>query len=141
MAEEKISNDKKSGKRKIFEESREPKKEAKRKEGITAKIRKAVKAKETIPVKKKNAIEPYKILRFVLMTEKSVQNIELQNKLVFIVERKAAKAQIKDAAEEAFGKAVKTVDTMIDNRGRKKAFIRFSEEGAAGDIAVRLGVI
>jgi len=30
---------------------------------------------------------------------------------------------------------------MIDQKGRKRAFVRFGQAGAAGDIAVRLGII
>jgi large subunit ribosomal protein L23 len=85
--------------------------------------------------------DAYDILRFVLMTEKSVRQIELQNRLVFIVDRKTRKDEIKAAAERAFDSPIRNVTTMIDQRGRKKAFIVFEKEGAAGEIAVRLGII
>ena len=67
--------------------------------------------------------------------------IELQNKLVFIVNRKSTKDQIKSAAESVFQTKIDDVNTMIDQKGRKKAFIKFHEPGQAGEIAIRLGII
>jgi large subunit ribosomal protein L23 len=80
-------------------------------------------------------------LKFVLMTEKAIQLIERENKLVFIVDRKCSKNEVKKTAEAAFQSAVGSVKIMIDRNGRKKAFIKFREPGAAGDIAMRLGII
>lgn len=85
--------------------------------------------------------DPFRILRFVLMTEKSVQVIEKQNKLVFIVDRGADKKNIKAAVESAFNAPITGVQTMIDQQGRKKAFVKFRNAGAAGDIAIKLGII
>lgn len=85
--------------------------------------------------------DPYDILKFVLMTEKSVRQIELQNKLVFIVDRSSDKDEIKAAASLAFNSPISEVRTVIDQAGRKKAFVRFEQEGAAGEIAIRLGII
>ena len=81
------------------------------------------------------------VIKFVLMTEKSVQNIELQNKLVFIVDGRSTKADIKKSVEGMFEKKILDVKTIIDRKGRKKALVKFEEAGAAGDIAIRLGII
>lgn len=85
--------------------------------------------------------EPWDVLKFVLMTERCVRMIETENKLVFITDRKADKRQIKSAFEQAFGQKVSTVNTLLDQHNRKKAVIRLKEVGAAGDIAMKLGVI
>ena len=85
--------------------------------------------------------DPFKVLKFVLMTEKAVQVIEKQNKLVFIVDRGSDKSSIKAAVETAFNAPVNGVQTMIDQEGRKKAFVKFRNAGAAGDIAIKLGII
>jgi large subunit ribosomal protein L23 len=85
--------------------------------------------------------DPFAVLKFVLMTEKAIQLIERENKLVFIVDRKCSKSDVKQSAESAFQAAVDDVKTMIDQKGRKKAFIKFKEPGVAGDIAMRLGII
>lgn len=85
--------------------------------------------------------DPFNVIDFALMTEKAIQSIELENKLVFIVKENSNKRDIKKAVENAFEKPVENVNSMIDNRGRKKAFIRFEEDGSAADIAMRLGII
>jgi large subunit ribosomal protein L23 len=85
--------------------------------------------------------DPFAVLKFVLMTEKAIQLIERENKLVFIIDRKCSKSDVKQSAESAFHAAVDDVKTMIDRKGRKKAFIKFKEPGVAGDIAMRLGII
>ncbi len=85
--------------------------------------------------------DPFRVIKFVLMTEKAVQVIEKQNKLVFIVEKKADKNGIKASVETAFNSPVTAVQTLIDQDGKKRAFVKFRNAGAAGDIAIRLGII
>ena len=154
MAEKKTKKSGKSGKtikKKIDEkiadvkksEKSKPEKSGTKQKSIKSKIfRKssgkvrAEKIKEVAPVD-----DPYEVIRFVHMAEKSVRIIEMQNTLVFVVNRKFAKPEIAGAIKAAFGKEIMNVRTVIDQKGRKKAFVRFAEEGAAGDIAVRLGII
>lgn len=81
------------------------------------------------------------IIRYPLSTEKSIRMMESENKLAFIVDIKATKPQIKEALEEEFDVKVDNVNTMIDVKGRKKAYIRFNEETPAIDIATRLGLM
>lgn len=87
------------------------------------------------------ASEPFDVIKFVVMTEKAIQLIERQNKLVFVVDRNAEKKDIKKAVENAFSANVSNVQTMIDQLGRKKAFVRFAKAGEAGEIAIKLGII
>jgi large subunit ribosomal protein L23 len=67
--------------------------------------------------------------------------IEKENKIVFIVERKADKKQIKEAFEKLFEVKVDRINTLIDMEGNKKAFIRLKPESKAIDVAVKLGII
>lgn len=90
----------------------------------------------TVPVE-----DPFSTIKFVLMTEKSIQLIESQNKLVFIVNKNSSKDDIKKAFENAFSADVKEIKTTIDQKNRKKAFIKLKKEGEAGEIAIRLGII
>jgi len=83
----------------------------------------------------------HEALNFVLMTEKCVRLIESENKLVFIVARSAKKPDIKKAFEESFKLKVDQIRTSIDQKGRKHAYIKMKEPGAAGDLAIRLGII
>jgi large subunit ribosomal protein L23 len=85
--------------------------------------------------------DPFGVIKFVHMTEKSIQLVEKENKLVFIVKRDANKDEIKNAVKNIFKQDVKDVKVLIDQKGRKKAFVKFSKEDAAGEIALQLGVI
>ncbi len=89
----------------------------------------------------KSLPESMNILKFVLMTEKSIRMIEESNKLIFIVERSASKGDVKKEIERDFEAPVASVKTLIDQKGRKKAFVKFKNPEAAGDIAMRLGII
>jgi len=81
------------------------------------------------------------IIKHPLSTEKSIRLLNQENKLVFIVERKATKPEIKKEIEEMFNAKVIQVRTLIDKNGNKKAFIKFSDETPALDIATKLGLM
>ena len=63
---------------------------------------------------------PYAIIKRPLVTENTFDLIEDQNKLVFIVERKANKFQIKAAIEKLYQVKVVKVNTLITPYGEKK---------------------
>ena len=129
-------------------EKKEEKKKTVKKEEKKSRLSKLIKRekkeeKKALPEKKIMPMpeDSFATLKFVLMTEKAIQLIERENKLVFIVDKKCSRNDVKKSAESAFQSAVGSVRTMIDRNGRKKAFIKFKEPGAAGDIAMRLGII
>ncbi|MFW9988860.1 MAG: 50S ribosomal protein L23 [Candidatus Odinarchaeota archaeon] len=82
----------------------------------------------------------YKIIKKPLITEKTFDLIEKENKLVFIVDRKANKNQIKKAIEKLHNIKVIKVNTMITPKGKKKAFVKLHPEFSAQDIAIDLGI-
>jgi len=86
-------------------------------------------------------LDPWTILLYPLLTEKAIGKIESENKLVFIVNRKSNKKQIKWATEKAFNVKVVNVKILIDRKGRKKAWIKLSKEYPATEIATRLGML
>lgn len=86
-------------------------------------------------------MDPYKIIRYPYMTEKSTGMIEKENKLVFIVNRKATKHQIKEAFEKLFEVEVEKVNTLITSKGEKKAFIKLKPKFKAMDVAAKLGIV
>ena len=67
--------------------------------------------------------------------------MEAENKLIFIVERTAKRAEIKKAIEELFNAKVTKVNVFIDVAGKKRAYIKFSDETPAIDIATQLGLM
>ncbi len=86
-------------------------------------------------------MDPFKILKYPHMTEKSIGLVERENKLVFIVDRRYKKNEIKQAVEEAFNVKIESINTLITRSGDKKAFVKLKPEYQAADIAVRLGII
>ena len=82
----------------------------------------------------------YKVIKRPLITEKTFELIERENKLVFIVERKANKGQIKRAIEKIHNVRVIKINTLITSIGEKKAFIKLHPDNSAQDIAIDLGV-
>jgi ribosomal protein L23 len=64
-----------------------------------------------------------------------------ENKLVFIVERKTKKEEIRKAAEELFKVKVIKVTTTILPDGKKKAYLKLSPETPAIDVATQLGLL
>jgi len=96
----------------------------------------AEKKKEETP-----KVNPWSILLYPLLTEKAIGKIETENKIIFIVDRKANKRQIKWAAERALNVKVVEVNTLIDRKGRKKAWIKLSKEYPATEIATRFGML
>jgi len=82
----------------------------------------------------------YKIIQRPLITEKTFDIIERENKLVFIVNKKANKNQIKQAIEKIHNVKVIKVNTIITPRGEKKALIKLHPNYSAQDIAIDLGI-
>jgi len=82
----------------------------------------------------------YKIIKRPLITEKTFDLIERENKLVFIVKRHANKNQIKRAIEKLHNVKVIKVNTIITPKGEKKAFVKLHPEYSAQDIAIDLGI-
>ena len=80
------------------------------------------------------------IIKYPLSTEKSVRLMESDNKLTFIVDKKATKTEIKIAVQEMFKVKVVAVNTTIQ-RGEKKAYVTLSAETPAIDVATQLGLI
>lgn len=83
----------------------------------------------------------HKIIKYPLMTERSVNMIEYENKLVFIVDRRSTKKDIANAIKELYEVEAETVNTSITRDGNKKAFVRLKEEFDASDVAIRLGIL
>lgn len=82
----------------------------------------------------------YAIVKRPLITEKTFDLIEKENKLVFIVSRLVNKNQIKRAVEKIHNVRVIKVNTMITVKGEKKAFVKLHPDNSAQDIAIDLGI-
>lgn len=74
-------------------------------------------------------------------TEKSIRLMESENTLIFVVDLKASKEEIKQAFKETFKVNVRKIRTHITPQGEKKAYVTFAAETPAIDIATQLGLI
>ena len=86
-------------------------------------------------------MEPGKIIKYPLSTEKSIRLMEAENKLIFMVDLKATKKEIKESFETLFKVKVVTVNTLVTPQGKKKAYIKLSEETPALDVATDMGLM
>lgn len=104
--------------------------------------KKVVVTKEAAILEDKHAaLEGYKSVIHPMITEKSINMIEGENKLVFRVSKSANKLDIKNAVEGLYGVKVDHVNVLIDSKSRKRAFVKISKEFKASDIATKLGVL
>ncbi len=85
-------------------------------------------------------VDPYAIVKHPLITEQTVASMDKDNILVFIVERKASKKDIKKAIEELYEVELVSVNTLILSDGRKKAYVKLREEYLADEVATKIGV-
>jgi len=84
-------------------------------------------------------VDPYKVIFHPYVTEKTMNFMDKNNALEFIVKRSADKQQIKQAVEEMFEVKVKQVQTRITKTG-KHAVVTFMPEFKAEDIGMRIGI-
>jgi len=84
-------------------------------------------------------MDPYKIIYHPYVTEKTMNFMEKNNALEFVVKRNANKKQIKTAIEKMFEAKVKDVNTRITKKG-KHAIVTFMPEFKAEDIGMRIGI-
>lgn len=81
------------------------------------------------------------IIKYPLATEKAIRIMDIENKLIFIVDKKAAKPEIKQAIEKTFKVKVKKVNTAVLPSGKKKAYVTLADETPARDVATQLGLL
>jgi large subunit ribosomal protein L23 len=86
-------------------------------------------------------MEIEKVIKHPLSTEKSIRLMEAENKLIFVVDLKAKKPEIKKAIEKTFKVKVEKVTTLITPKGQKRAYVKLSPETPALDIATDLGLM
>lgn len=82
-----------------------------------------------------------KVLLYPIISEKTIRLIERENKIVFAVDIRSNKKEIKEEFEKMFNVKVEKVNTLITPKGIKKAYIKLKKEYKALDIASKLGII
>jgi len=85
--------------------------------------------------------EGHEILIHPVITEDAVSQIETENKLVFMVGKKATKKGIIQTFEKLYEVKVEKVNCLISPAGEKKAFIKLKPEYKASDLAIKIGIL
>lgn len=80
-------------------------------------------------------MDAYRTIVNPLNTESAMKKIEENNTLVFIVDMKSNKRQIKEAVKKLYDVKAEKINTLIRPDGRKKAFVRLSKDVDALDVA------
>jgi len=80
------------------------------------------------------------IIENPLVTEKAMDEMDFDNKLLFVVDVDATKPEIADAVESRYDVSVVGVNTQITPAAEKKATVQLSDEDDATEVASRIGV-
>jgi large subunit ribosomal protein L23 len=80
------------------------------------------------------------VVRYPLVTEKAMNKMDFENKLEFVCDTDATKAEIAEDVEARFEVAVTKVNTQVTMNGNKKATVTLSPDDDAQDVASRIGV-
>ncbi|PLN74811.1 ribosomal protein L23/L15e core domain-containing protein [Aspergillus taichungensis] len=80
-------------------------------------------------------LDSNKVILYPLNTESAMKKIEENNTLVFIVDVKSNKRQIKQALKKLYDVDTVKVNTLVRPDGSKKAFARLTPDVDALDIA------
>jgi len=88
-----------------------------------------------------NQLDRYQILKYPLTTESAMKKIEENNTLVFIIDKRASKVQIKEAIKKMYDIDTQKINTLIRPDGQKKAYVRLTQDYDALDVANKIGII
>ena len=99
------------------------------------------KVEVTKAIKSNATLEDLAVVFYPLVTEKSVNMIEAENKLTFIVSDKSNRQDVKRVIQIAYDVKVDKVNIIRDRKGRKKAIVKLAKENKAQDLATKLGVL
>jgi len=108
-----------------------------------AKVVKAstVKSPKVAVAQTEKKVDYHKVLLYPLSTEKSIRQIEFDNKLVFVVSNSADKKDVKKAVETLFKVKVAKVNIQNSIRGVKRATVKLAPQFLASDVSADLGLI
>jgi large subunit ribosomal protein L23Ae len=86
-------------------------------------------------------MDKFAIVKKPLTSETAMKKIEDDNTLVFIVDVRANKRQIKAAVGSLYDVKVDRVNTLIRPDGQKKAFVKLAKDSDALEVANKIGIV
>ena len=75
-----------------------------------------------------------------ISTEKAIRLIEAENTLIFEIDRRLSRTEIKKQIEESFNVKVDSINVLIRNN-KKYAYTKLNKKNPAIDVATKLGMI
>lgn len=88
-----------------------------------------------------NRLDSYKVIVAPIASETALKKVEDDNTLVFQVDIKSNKYQIKKAVKDLYEVEAQSVNTLVRPNGTKKAYVRLTSDYDALDIANKIGYI
>jgi len=85
--------------------------------------------------------DKYAIFKAPVSSERFYKKMENENTVIFYVDAKANKFEIKKAFQDAFNVKPQRVNTMVCPSGQKKAYIKIPKTNEASEIANKIGLI
>ncbi len=86
-------------------------------------------------------MDSYQTIKYPLATEKAVRLMESENKLLFEIDLTAKKQEVRKAVEDLFKVKVISVNTFITPHGKKRAYVKLSNETPAIEVATQMGLM
>jgi len=85
-------------------------------------------------------MNPEKTIKNPISNEKAIRLMESENKLIFNIDKKATKADVKKAMEKVYNTKILSVNTQI-TKGQKRAYVKLSPDVSAIDLATKIGIM
>ena len=86
-------------------------------------------------------MDRHNVLIHPIISEKAVNMIEAENKIVFKVNKYATKEAVKKAMDEIYKIKAVSVNMINDTNGNKKAIIKLDPKHKASEFASKLGMV
>ncbi|KAL4579571.1 hypothetical protein LXL04_015723 [Taraxacum kok-saghyz] len=98
-------------------------------------------SKDEKSTKIQTSLDYQQVLKYPLVTEAAIQKIVKENTLVFMVDVRANKKDIRNAFELMLKIKTKKINTLINYDGTKKAYIQLSSENQAATVAKKMKIL
>lgn len=80
-------------------------------------------------------------VKYPLSNEKAIRLMEAENTLVFVIDRRATKEDVRRSIMETFKVKVERINTYTTPAGKKRAYVCLSADNPAIDIMTQLGLM
>lgn len=125
--------------KRVFDNFKEPNVETQSLKFVEGKQSSSSSSKEKTTTQ--TSMDYQQVLKYPLITEAAIQSIIKENTLVFMVDVRANKKDIRNAFENMLKIKTKKINTLINYDGTKKAYIQLSSDNQAVAVAKKLKIL